>query len=89
MSNYLLLLLILACPLMMIFMMRGMHAGRGDDADGGRAHRQHLTNMGDSESYSHESLDELRRTRDLLEREIEEREAAEEETLEPTRGTSR
>ncbi len=28
MGNYLPLLIILACPLMMIFMMRGMHGGR-------------------------------------------------------------
>ena len=33
MGNYLLLLLILACPLMMIFMMRGMHGGRDTGAE--------------------------------------------------------
>ena len=35
-GNYLPLLLILACPLMMVFMMRGMHGGHdmgGDDKD--------------------------------------------------------
>ena len=31
MRNLLPLLIILACPLMMIFMMRGMHGGHGDD----------------------------------------------------------
>ncbi len=36
MSNYLFLLLIfLACPLMMVFMMRGMHGGRDDHAGHG------------------------------------------------------
>jgi hypothetical protein len=29
MSQYLFLLLVLACPLMMVFMMRGMHGGHG------------------------------------------------------------
>ena len=38
MGNYLPLLLILACPLMMVFMMRGMHGGHGmgvEDKDPG------------------------------------------------------
>lgn len=39
MSNYLLLLLILACPLMMIFMMRGMGGMRGGH-DMGAEHRE-------------------------------------------------
>ena len=29
-GSFLPLLLVLACPLMMVFMMRGMHGGRGD-----------------------------------------------------------
>lgn len=38
MANYLFLLLVLACPLMMVFMMRGMHGGQGGNAQGGHAH---------------------------------------------------
>lgn len=39
MSNYLFLLLLLACPLMMVFMMRGMHGG--NDAHAGHTMGQH------------------------------------------------
>jgi len=53
------LLLILACPLMMIFMMRG-HSGH----DGGHEHHDPST----------ASVDELRRQRDELDREIAARE---------------
>jgi hypothetical protein len=63
MGNYLFLLLLLACPLMMIWMMRGMH-GRHD------AH-------GHSDVGSAPSLGELRRRRDQLDRQIEEREVEE------------
>ena len=34
-------LIILACPLMMIFMMRGMHGGHGDGDQQGHTHDQH------------------------------------------------
>ncbi len=61
-------LLILACPLMMFFMMRGMHSGRGNNADGGHDHAGTDANT---------SLHELRRQREQLERQIEEREAEE------------
>ena len=64
MSSYLVLLLILACPLMMVWMMRG---GHGHSADGGHAHDD-----------SGASLDELRRQHEQLGREIEAREAEEE-----------
>ena len=76
MSNYLLLLLILACPLMMNFMMRGMHNGRSDNAAGGHAH-----GAGGGCDHNHAdadvSLDDLRRQREELDRQIEEREAGE------------
>jgi hypothetical protein len=80
MSQYLFLLLVLACPLMMIFMMRGMQGSHGESADGGHEHgmsgchsgRNH-TNNTDAET----SLDELRRQRDELDRRIEQREADE------------
>ena len=80
MGAYLILLLILACPLMMVLMMRGMHGGK---ADAGNAERQAAgcTDHGDSSA----SLDELRRQRDQLDREIEQREA-EEQTPTPVGG---
>jgi hypothetical protein len=61
MSQYLFLLLIVACPLMMIFMMRGGHG------HGGHAH-------GSSGVQERSSLDELRRRRDDLDEEIASRE---------------
>jgi hypothetical protein len=77
MSQYLFLLLILAaCPLMMIFMMRGMHGGQGGNADGGHTHSMADGGMrGQADVKS--SLDDLRRQRENLDREIEEREAEE------------
>ncbi|MBA3717721.1 MAG: DUF2933 domain-containing protein [Actinobacteria bacterium] len=74
MGNYLFLLLILACPLMMIFMMRGMHGRHGGDASHGPAQRR---TGGHGPSDSSASLDELRRQREQLNRHIEEREAEE------------
>ena len=77
MSQYLFLLLILAaCPLMMVFMMRGMHGGHGGNADGGHTHGM----AGDGvrgQAGAKSSLDDLRRQRENLDREIEEREAEE------------
>jgi hypothetical protein len=76
MSNYLFVLFLLACPLMMIFMMRGMHGGHGDTAD-----RDHEQRAGDpyDKTYPDSSspLDDLRRRRDELDRQIEEREGEE------------
>jgi hypothetical protein len=73
MGNYLFLLLILACPLMMIWMMRGMHGGRGSKADEGYAKR-HAAGCSHGHSDPSASLDDLRSQRDELDREIEERE---------------
>ena len=70
------LLLLLACPLMMFFMMRGMHGGHGGNADSGQAHRggcDHERTGTDSSM----SLDELRRQREQLDRQIEQRQAEE------------
>ena len=79
MSNYLFVLFLLACPLMMIFMMRGMHGGHGDNAD--NADNGHEQTAGDSNGQadpdSSSSLDDLRRQRDELDRQIEEREGEE------------
>ena len=70
MSSFVL-LLILACPLMMFFMMRGMHGGHGHAQGGG-----HDRDGADSSA----SLDELRRRREQLDRQIEEREAGEKQS---------
>jgi hypothetical protein len=83
MSNYLLLLLILACPLMMIFMMRGMHGGRGDNADGDQARGHQMRSWGEPKSDAPDSLEELLKRRDELDREIEERKAAEQAAATP------
>jgi Spy/CpxP family protein refolding chaperone len=74
-SSVFLLLLVLACPLMMIFMMRGGH-GHGS-GQGGHAGGCHGGSHG-PEHESHQSIDELRRQRDELDRQIGEREAEEE-----------
>ncbi len=76
MANYLFLLLILACPLMMIWMMRSMHGGHGGKAAGGHDH---------TDAGSRMAIEDLRRRRGELDREIEEREA-EEETPAPVGG---
>ena len=74
----LLLLLILACPLMMFFMMRGLHGGHGGTAEGSHAHAQ-----GGSRGHDHTgadpsaSLEELRRQRNQLDRQVEAQEAEE------------
>lgn len=77
MSNALFLLLILACPLMMIFMMRRGHghgghgrAARADsqsDGEHGHVHDEHC-------SHDDESLDDLKRRRDELDERIAARE---------------
>ena len=79
-GGFLWVLLVLACPLMMIFMMRGMHGGghghggQGHAGHGGAAggHSCHGTG-GDEEEASEQtrsrammSLDELKRERDEL-----------------------
>ena len=88
MSNYLFLLLLVACPLMMVFMMRGKHGGHEGDAAGGHGHG-HAGGCGHGQAHDHgdtrrdgaadtgaeASLEELRRQREQLDREIEEREA--------------
>lgn len=82
MSSYLFLLPLLACPLMMVFMMRGMHGGQGDNADSGHAHTDSHSDGAQMIGGSGGSLDDLRRRRDELDRQIEEREA-EEQTRTP------
>ena len=47
MEQVLFLVVILACPLMMMFMMRGSHGGHGDHMCGGNA--DHAQAMADSE----------------------------------------
>lgn len=81
MSQALFFLLLLACPLAMVFMMRGMHGGHGhtkaeESAQHGGGHG--CCHSGD---HNHEpdesSLDDLRSRRAELEREIADRELAE------------
>ncbi len=71
-STLFLLLLVLACPLLMLFMMRGSH-GHGGHAQGhGGCSHDH-----DNGSSEPKSAAVLHRERDELERLIEEREAEE------------
>jgi hypothetical protein len=67
MGQYLFFLLILACPLLMMFMMRGGHG------HGGHAHTHGSPGVAESSS-----LDELRGRRDDLDREIAAREGPKE-----------
>ena len=78
-SSIFLLLLVLACPLMMVLMMRGHGGGGGHSGHIGGSHGGH-----DHEPEPREaSTDNLRR-RDELERLIEERERDSERELTPS-----
>lgn len=68
----LLLLIVLACPLMMIFMMRGGHRGSGADA----MHGDGSGNTEDPTVLEAVTLDELRSRRDALASEIARRESS-------------
>jgi hypothetical protein len=76
-SALLFLLLVLACPLMMIFMMRG-HSHDSGQAGGWTGNHAQGSDL-------HASTDDLRRQRDELDRQIAEQEAEERET-EPVGG---
>ena len=69
------LLIVLACPLMMIFMMRGTHRG------GGRAQGQQ-----DDRPRDEMTLEELKTERDALNEEIGQRAEAGAQPLIPSRG---
>ena len=73
-------LLILACPLLMVWMMRG-HSGHGGHASHGAGHG-HVHRDADEMSGTN-SLDELRRRRAELDTEIAQREQSEAETKTP------
>ncbi len=73
-----LLLLLLACPLLMVWMMRGGHGAHGAGGHSGHGCGHGGNDGAANEQASEPSLDELRRQRDELEREIEERESASE-----------
>jgi hypothetical protein len=73
-SSLFFIVLVVACPLMMMWMMRG---GHGHDMHSGAAHEHHDGSHGHVNSGSSVSLEELRRQRDELDRAIEEREAEE------------
>lgn len=72
-----LLLILLACPLMMVFMMKGMHGGSQGSSGHGHAHGGDHNSPAGDELDRTASLDDLRRQRDSLDREIDEREARE------------
>ena len=76
-SALFLLLILLVCPLMMIFMMRGMHGGGQGSAGHGHSHGGDGATSSEEDCKTPVSLDELRRQRDSLDREIDEREARE------------
>ena len=79
-GSLLILLLLLACPLMMVWMMRG-HGGHGGHASHGAGHG-HV--HGDADEMSGTgSLDELCRRRAELDAEITQLEQAETETKTP------
>jgi hypothetical protein len=70
MSQYLFLLLFLACPLLMMFMMRSHGHGHGQ-GDGGHAGHPGCGHGGHSgQSDDRTSVDDLRRRRDELDRQI-------------------
>jgi hypothetical protein len=71
MREVLFIALVLACPLMMVFMMRGGHGHGGGHADGGHGGHDHAPREA--------SIDDLRGQRDELDRLIEEREQADSE----------
>jgi hypothetical protein len=85
MPNYLFFLLILACPLMMIWMMRGMHGSHRGDAAGDEHAQGHMAGCGHGDGETNASLEELRHQREQLDQEIEAREA-EEQSLAPVGG---
>jgi hypothetical protein len=58
-AGLLLFLLVIACPLMMGFMMKGMHGGRG-----------HGHGQAEPKSREQMSMDELKQARDVLNDEI-------------------
>ena len=76
-------LLLLACPVAMFFMMRGMHGGHGHSSEGHEQDARHGAGHGGCHSGSHDhepdeaSLDDLRSRRVELDREIVDRERAE------------
>ena len=82
MPQALFLLLLLACPLAMVFMMRGMHGGHGhtnaeEGAQHGGGHGGCHSGAGHDHEPAESSLDDLRSRRAELDREIADRELAE------------
>jgi hypothetical protein len=77
MESVLFLLLVLVCPLMMFFMMRGMHGGQGGNAQSGHAHGMGgCHGSGSDEQHGRHttmSMDELKHERDELNALISER----------------
>ena len=86
MPQTLFLILLLACPLAMVFMMRGMHGGHGhtqaheESAQQGGGHGGCRSGAGHDHEPAESSLDDLRTRRAKLDREITDREIAERST---------
>jgi len=68
-ASLLTVLIVLACPLMMIFMMRGMHGGHG----AGHAGARHGGTSDERPDHSQKTLADLEHERDLLDEEIAQR----------------
>jgi hypothetical protein len=83
-SSYspLLLILLLACPLMMLFMMRGHGHGQGHSSHAGGCHGGH---HGDDDTSKQPSLDELRGRRADIDAQIRALEDEEADRLTPSR----
>jgi len=82
MPQTLFLILLLACPLAMVFMMRGMHGGHEhtkaeEGTQHGGGHGGCHSGAGHDHEPAESSLDDLRSRRAELEREIADRERAE------------
>ena len=76
MSQYLFLLLVLACPLMMIFMMRGHGHGDHGHSEARMGHGDCHGSYGGHNGHADEpaTIDDLRRQREQLDKQIAERE---------------
>lgn len=84
-GSLLFLLLLLACPLAMVWMMRGGHGGHGHAGHGHSSHGPgHGCGHGHQGTTSADSIEGLRRRRDELDAEIARLEEAASQTKTPT-----
>lgn len=84
-GSLLFLLLLLACPIAMVWMMRGGHGGHGHAGHGHASHGLgHGCGHGHGETTSAEEIEELRQRRDELDAEIARLEEVASRTTTPT-----